>query len=431
LKTLLLLSAKAAIIFGMPAIERKGPLTLLLAALAALVALSIDMSLPAMLELQRVFSADAPAVQLTLSLFLLGFALGQVICGPLSDRLGRRPVLIAGLIVFAGAGIGCAFSPNLTLLVGLRFIQGLGACVGPVIARAIVRDRFDAKESASVLSQITQVMIVAPIIAPTLGGLLLGAFGWSSIFLTLGGCGVAILAVSGLALPETLPPRTDAETPAPVWRNFATVLAHRTSLRHTLAVALSYGGMFAYISGSPLVLMDVFGISEQRFGIFFAATAVSVMIGASVNRFLIKRKRQPSQMLTAGAYLIMSAASILVALALLKIGGLFGVILPMCVYMFGLGLLQPNATAAAMAPHGRLAGVSSSLIGFLQTACAALTGWLVSAFYDHSPASLAVTVALMAALTFAVFVRDGRIEGIHETNADLVPELPVVVDVKR
>jgi len=184
-------------------------MTLLLAALTGLTALSIDMSLPAMPQLQQAFGAGVSSVQLTLSVFLAGFALGQVFCGPLSDRFGRRPVLVAGLALFTVAGFVCAASTSLHMLVAFRFVQGMGASVGPVVARAVVRDRFDARRSAAVLSQMTQVMIVAPLLAPTLGGHLLVYFGWPAIFILLGASGALMSIVCWRYLPETSGSRSE------------------------------------------------------------------------------------------------------------------------------------------------------------------------------------------------------------------------------
>ena len=327
--------------------------------------------------------------------------MGQIICGPFSDRLGRKPVLIFGLIIFTLAGIICSLSSSLPMLIAGRFIQGLGASVGPIIARAVIRDVFNSEEAASVLSQITQVMIVAPIIAPTIGGILLTTFSWHAIFITLGTCGAILLLISWQKLPETLPKDLIKPKTTSIWRNFAFVLSHRQSLRHVLTAAFSYAGLFAYISGSPFVFMGVFGISEEHFGFYFAITALAVMVGASINRLLIKRFSSIS-LLRSGVYLSLGAGILLVVLVSLKIGGLFGLMFPMWFYMLSLGLIQPNATANAMAPHGKLAGVSSSLIGFLQTTGGALTGYLVSLFYNQTALSLAVTVCAMGILTFLV-----------------------------
>lgn len=379
---------------------------LLLAALTGLTALSIDMSLPAMPQLQRSFQAGASAVQLTLSLFLLGYALGQLLCGPLSDRLGRRPVLLMGLGVFALAGFACAASRGLALLVAARLVQGLGASSGPILARAIVRDRYESQRAADVLSQITQVMVLAPLLAPVIGGYLLVYLGWPAIFVVLGGTGLLLGAVCCRYLPETLPEgQPTGGGLGQVRDGFRTILSHPASLRYTFISAFAYAGMFAYISGSPFVFIDGFGVARQHFGFLFGLTAASLMAGATVNRRLLGG-HQSGVLLRRGVQLLFGSGALLACLAWLRIGGIAGVVLPMMGYLFSLGLVQPNATAAAMAPHGRLAGVASSLMGGLQTLGGALAGYTVSAFYDRTPRSLATTVGLLAALAFLTLLTE-------------------------
>jgi DHA1 family bicyclomycin/chloramphenicol resistance-like MFS transporter len=377
-------------------------LTLLLAALTGLTALSIDMSLPAMPQLQQTFAAGVSAVQLTLSIFLAGFAVGQVVCGPLSDRWGRRPVLLAGLALFTLAGLVCAGSTSLTMLVAARFVQGVGASVGPVVARAIVRDRFDSRRAAAVLSQMTQVMIVAPLLAPTLGGYMLVRVGWPAIFVTLGASGLLMTFVCWRYLPETAGP--GGVDDGGVKRRGARaglrdVLKDRASLRHALTTCFAYAGMFAYVGSSPFVLMDGFGVAEENFGYFFAMTAAALLVSATLNRSLLKRHTASLLILRRGVFVIFAAGASLALAAWFGVGGLAGVLVPMMAYMFGQGLVMPNATAAAMAPHGESAGVISSLMGGLQTAGGALAGYLVGAFYDHTSLSLAVTVAVFASMT--------------------------------
>lgn len=378
-------------------------LTFVLAAMTGLTALSIDMSLPAMPQLQRAFGADVASVQLTLSLFLLGFACGQLVSGPLSDRIGRRPVLLAGLALFTVTGVLCAASPSLPLLVLFRCLQGMGASVGPVISRAVVRDRFDSREGSAVLSQITQIMIVAPLIAPTIGGYLLVYTGWPAIFLALGVAGVLLWLACWRLLPET-GQRPPADTARPsLAEGFRSVLSHRASLRHALTVCFSHAGMFAYISGSPFVFIEVFGVQRENFGYYFAATAVCLMLGATANRMSLGRLA-PAVLLRRGLFLVFGAGLLLLALSWFGAGGIAGVVAPMMLYLFGLGLVQPNATAAAMAPHGKLAGVSSSVIGSMQTLGGALAGYCVGAFYQHTSLSLAATVAVLG--TLALLTRE-------------------------
>ncbi len=302
------------------------------------------------------------------------------------------------------------------MLVGFRFLQGVGASVGPVIARAVVRDYYDARRGAAVLSQMTQVMIIAPLLAPTLGGYLLVHLGWPAIFLVLGGGGVLLFLACWRHLPETAGKRLEpaAGGLAGAVAGLRALVAHRASARHVLTVCFVYAGMFAYVGGSPFVLMDVFGVAEQNFGYYFAVTAAGLFVSATLNRALLKRRASPLFILSRGV-LVVFAAGLCMGLAVwFGVGGLLGVMLPMTVYMFGQGLVMPNATAAAMAPHGRSAGVVSSVMGCLQTGGAALSGYLVGLFYDHTPLSLAVTVAAFAGLTLLAsgltVLRDARAE---------------------
>jgi DHA1 family bicyclomycin/chloramphenicol resistance-like MFS transporter len=395
---------------------RNAPSVPLLAALTGLTALSIDMSLPAMPQLQRTFGADVGAVQLTLSLFLIGFAAGQLVCGVVADRIGRRPVLLSGLALFAVAGLACAASPSLPVLIGARLVQGLGASVGPILARAVVRDCFGSREASGVLSQITQVMIAAPIVAPTVGGVLLLAFGWPAIFVALGGAGVLLWLVAWRRQPETLPAAARTAERIPLLRSYGAVLSHRDSLCHGLTVCFSYGGMFAYVSGSPFVLIDALGVPRSLFGVLFALPALALMVGATLNRRLVTRVA-PALLLRRGVLLVFGAGMVLLALAWAGVGGVAGVMVPMMAYMLGMGLVQPNATAGALAPHGRMAGVTSSLIGSAQTAAGAVAGSLVGAFYDHTPRSLATAVAAAAALTLLVHRRGGADRRLAEEEA--------------
>jgi DHA1 family bicyclomycin/chloramphenicol resistance-like MFS transporter len=297
------------------------------------------------------------------------------------------------------------------MLVAARFVQGAGASVGPVVARAIVRDRFDARRAAGVLSQMTQVMIVAPLLAPTLGGYMLVHLGWPAIFVALGASGALMSLVCWRFLPETAKRARasnevgeggeggDVVESAGVWRGLREVLRHRASLRHALTTCFAYAGMFAYVGSSPFVLMDGFGVAEENFGYFFALTAMALLVSATLNRSLLKRRVASLVILRRGVLVIFAAGLSLALAALSGVGGLAGVLVPMMAYMFGQGLVMPNATAAAMEPHGRSAGVISSVMGALQTAGGALAGYLVGAFYDHTPLSLAVTVAAFAGLT--------------------------------
>ena len=380
---------------------RSRSFVLLLSALTALTSLSIDMSLPALPLLQARFHPPDGVVQLTLSLFLVGYTVGQLTCGPLSDRYGRRPLLLLGVGLYVLASLGCAFAPSLPALIALRFVQGFGGSFGPILARAMVRDCFEKKDSVQVLSQITQVMVIAPLVAPTIGGLLLVHFGWQSIFVFLTGSGALILLMSWLAIGETRPPLAHAGDLPPFWGGLRRVVAEPVTLSTAAMVYFVSSGMFAFISASPFVVIDIFHVPKERFGLVFALIAASLLAGATGNRLWLHRFGSP-RLLRWGVGCVAGSGVVMLACVLGRIGGLAGVVAPMMVYIFGVGLLMPNAIAAAMEPHGRLAGLASSFLGSVQTLGSAVAGYIVGFFYNHTPVPMAIAVATAGLLTLVV-----------------------------
>ncbi len=385
--------------------------TVLLGALTALTALSIDLNLPALPQLAAAFQAPVAAVQLTLSLYLLGFGAGQMVCGPLSDRVGRRPVLLAGLVVFTLAGFVCAFSPSLMVLVISRFVQGAGASAGPVLARAMVRDCCEEKQAAAVLSQMAQLMIITPLIAPLLGGYLLVWFGWPTIFTVLAGSGLLLTLVCWRTLPETLDTHSlaratnrqaEVQSGSSLWQDIKRVLSNRSTLQHMLTSCFASAGIFAYISALPFLLVDAFDAPHLNVGYVFLPTSAALMLGATLNRALLSRSA-PAVPLRFGIMCVLLGGLTLLLLASLHIGGLASIIGPTMLYMVGIGLVQPNAMAAALAPHGQLAGLASSLIGTIQKAGGALAGYCVGAFYNGTSVPLAAIMALFAVLAFLAY----------------------------
>jgi DHA1 family bicyclomycin/chloramphenicol resistance-like MFS transporter len=378
----------------------------LLGSLTALTALSIDMSLPALPLLTAVLHITAEQAQRTLSVFLLGFAAGQLFVGPASDRFGRRPVLLVGLLAFALAGVGCARAQDLDALIAFRFVQGMTACVGPVLGRAVVRDHFSAARAAHLLSSLIVVLAVAPLVAPILGGALLRHFSWHAIFWTLGGAGLLLFALVAVFLGESHHQRDPAALqPAQLARNVGAFLANRACLTHALVVFFVFGAQFAYISGSPFVVIEVFGVSPDRYGFFFGATALCLIGGASLNRRLLST-HAPAQLLRAGLGVLVGAGAALAIAATLG-GGLVAILAPLMVFFVGLGLVTPNATAAALEPMPRMAGVASSVLGVFQMVGGAAAGWAVSVTYDRTPRPMAYAVAglgVAALLTWAALL---------------------------
>ncbi len=383
-------------------------LVLLLGALSALAPLSVDMNLPALPRLTAALGTTPDRVQLTLSVFLLGFAAGQLVHGPASDRFGRRPVLLLGLALFAVAGFACAASPSIGWLVACRLAQGLGACAGPVVARAIVRDLFQGAAAARLMSYIALVQGLGPLLAPLLGGYLLLLFGWPAIFVAQGCAAAALLLATWRGLGESLArPDAGAVSPGGLARNYARFFRSPAAVRYGAMIALVFAGMFAYISGSPFVLIEVFGVPSERYGWYFALTALSLMAGALTNGRLVRRVA-PDALLRAGVVLVVAGSAAIATCALTARGGVAGIVLPMMLYVFGYGLIVPNATAGALEPHARIAGVASAVLGGVQMAAGALVGYAVNALYARTPVAMAALVAAMGLATAGVYLTGGR-----------------------
>lgn len=390
---------------------------LLLGALVAVTALSIDISLPAIPAMAADFGTAPEAAQVTLSAYLIGFALGQLFCGPFADRFGRKPVVVWGIGLFFLAGLGCAFAPSLNILVAMRFLQGIGGSFGPVVGRAIVRDLFDREEGARVLSYITLVMTLAPMLAPLIGGGILLIAHWRAIFLALAAYGIALSLVSAFKLRESLAqPDPNATNPSRLLRNIATFLGERRSLANGFVLGVTFGGMFAYISGSPVVIIEIFGFSSQFYGFFFAASSAALMAGSMVSgRF--GRRFGSRRLLDVGQIAVTLGSAITLAAGLSGVGGIWTIMAGVCVYVFGCGLTMPNATAAALEPFPGMAGMAASLLGFIQMMLGALASLAVTALFTGTPLAMTAVLAGCGALSVLVHVVWAR-PAQHAATAD-------------
>jgi DHA1 family bicyclomycin/chloramphenicol resistance-like MFS transporter len=340
------------------------------------------MYLPAFPAMANDFATDAASVQLTLATYFAGLAIGQAFYGALADRLGRKLPLYAGLVIFSLASFACAVAPSINALIALRFVQALGGCAAMVISRAVVRDMFDERESARVLSMLMLVMGVAPILAPVLGGWLLTHGGWHAIFIVLGAFGVMNLISIRLTLGESLPPerrhRHDLTT---ILRVYAMLLRDRRFMRFALAGGIVIAGMFAYIAGSPYVFMEIHGVRPENYGWIFGANAAGLIVASQVNGWLAMRVRR-DRLLTSAMSVAAIAGVALAVTGTSGFGGLAGILAPLFVFIGTLGFILPLSAALAMAPHGRNAGSASALLGVLQFVFGAITGSLVGALHD-------------------------------------------------
>lgn len=366
--------------------------TALIGALAALPPLSIDMGLPALGILQSDLGATAAEASGTLSLFLYGFAAGQLVMGPLSDRFGRRPVMLVGLAIYAVFGMACALAWSPGWLLFFRLIEGVGASGGSTLAMAIVRDLFSGQAGRIKMSAVSMVIVIAPIIAPSIGSVMLEFGGWQFIYATLALSGVALFAAAYFGLHETRPADPDARID--VIGRYAAVFRSRRTLGFAMVNAAGSGALFSFIGTSSLVLMGQMGMSKFIFASMFAMTSSGILLGSSLNNLFARRAVAPSKPLAAGLCLA--------PLASLAASGFLwaDIVTPLTfvpfVVLLGMsrGLIASNATHAALEPVPLHAGAASSLLGFAQVASSGTAGVLVSVAFPRYGA-LAVTVSML------------------------------------
>jgi DHA1 family bicyclomycin/chloramphenicol resistance-like MFS transporter len=337
------------------------------------------MYLPALPELTRVFATDTARVQNTVASFFLGFAIGQAFYGPITDRFGRKKPLFVTLTLFTLVSLGCVFAPDIDSFILLRFLQAIAACAGVVIARAVVRDVFESHEAVKVLGALTLIFGLAPVLAPMLGGYLLLWFGWWAIFLALALFGALSLLCVIFFLPEThRPEHARPLAMGSILATYGHLLSQRRYLGYALCGGFGSAGMFAYITGSPYVFMQVFGVLPQHYGWFFGTNALGLVMSAQVNGWLhrfvssdIILKYVVSLQALAGLVLLMDAIT--------GFGGLWGIAIPLFIFVGSLGFVSPNTTVLAMEPFRQIAGATSALMGSLQFLLAFAASSAVSA----------------------------------------------------
>lgn len=376
-----------------------------LAALVALGPLSVDMYLPAMPAMQKAFDTDIVHMHFTLSAYLWGFALFHLACGPLADRFGRKPVLIAGTGLFVLASAGCALADSVEELTTYRFVQGIGACVGPTLARTITRDVFGPKGAARALSLIAMLMALAPAIAPGLGGLMLRYVDWPAVFVFLGVYGAVVLLIIGLRIPETLP-EPQSLRPGNIAANYLILLRDPVFLPIAAASALVYAGLMAYLACSGFVFIDMLGVPVEYFGLIFLSSVFGYMGGSAVSARLAARYAT-SELLLGGGLLATVSVLCMLSLHLLATTSILALIIPMSFYAAALGLVLPQAMAMAMEHFPKIAATNSSLFGFLQMGLSAVITGAVGSVLVSSPLPMIVTMAVtqMLALLLILYGR--------------------------
>jgi DHA1 family bicyclomycin/chloramphenicol resistance-like MFS transporter len=372
---------------------------LLIGAATALGSLSIDLYLPAFPELAQELHTSQAAVQVSLTACVIGLAVGQLLNGPLSDVVGRRAPIVLGLLGWSVTSFLCALAPSITTLTALRFAQGLAGSAGIVVARAVIRDLAGGDQLVRAFARLMLVVGVVPILAPTLGGLLLRVVSWRGLFVVLGVLGAAFTAAVYFALAESLPPsRRVPGGMARSLRGYRVLLRDRSYVGSALVLGCTFAALFTYVSSSSFVLRNTYGLDTTQFGLMFAAHSVALVAGNQLSGLLSGRFSPRSHLLTAICAATVAAVLLLVDGATGAFG-FFGVAVPIAMTVFGIGMALPLASSAAMAGHPERAGAASALLGMFQFTIGGLVAPVVGVIGTTSfvPLGVAILGCLLAA----------------------------------
>ncbi|MBB4000856.1 multidrug effflux MFS transporter [Aureimonas pseudogalii] len=364
----------------------------ILSALMGFASISTDLYLPAMPTMATALGSDAGTMELTISGYLIGFSLGQLLRGPLGDRYGRRLPVAIGLVLFVIGSAGCALSTDVWHMVGWRVVQAVGACAGVVLARAMVRDLYAGHRAAQMLSTLMTVMAVAPLLGPVVGSQILAVSSWQAIFWTLVGVGVATL-VALYTLPETLPEeRRNMEPLGRAMARYGMLLRHPRLLGYAGAGAFFYGGVYAYIAGTPFAYITYHHVSPRLYGILFAAGILGIMATNVVNARLVGRLGG-LRLLRIGSAGAAVSGILLVTDATTGWGGLWGLVIPLFAFVSMNGLIVANSIAGAMAEFPDRAGTVSALVGAMQYGTGIVGSAMVGVLADGTPRPLGYVIA--------------------------------------
>jgi len=397
-------------------------LVLVLGALVALGPLSIDMYLPALPRIAQVLLFTEAPIQLTLSGTVLGLGLGQLLVGPLSDAVGRRKPLLIGTGIHVVASLLCLVAPNVELLTAARVLQGLGASAGAVLALAMVRDLFDGRAAATLLSRLILVMGVSPVLAPTLGSAVLRWTQWRGVFVTLAVLGVLIVIFAALALPETLPAhRRQPLALGSTVRTYGGLLIDRSFLGLVLVAGLAMAALFGFVAGASFVFQLQYGLTQAQFGLLFGASAFWLIAATQLNAWLLRRY-EPHQVLVTASVLAAVSGAVLFAVAAVGAGGMFAVAIPLWAVLFFAGLMLPNAPAVALSQHGETAGTAAALLGAVQFGVGALVSPVVGLLGNNALAMATVIAGglLLATLVLVLVAKPWRLDTSAINDAVLV-----------
>jgi DHA1 family bicyclomycin/chloramphenicol resistance-like MFS transporter len=392
-------------------------LVLILGTLTALSPFSIDMYLPAFQDIAKSLHTTTSKVDLSLSSFFIGLAVGQLIYGPLMDRFGRKRPLYFGLSFYIIASVGCFLSSSVEMLITVRVLQAIGSCAAGVASIAMVRDLFPVKDNAKVFALLFLVLGASPLIAPTAGSYLADAFGWQSVFVVLLCIAVLILLAVIFTLPESYKPdATYSLKPGPIINHFLQVIRNPQFYTYAIAGSIAFCGLFAYVAGSPLVFMDVFDLSKKEYGWVFAGLSVGFIGSNQLNSLLIKYFKSEQVVKAALTAQVVIGIVFLIG-AINSWYGLGGTIAMIFMVLCCVGLTNPNTAALSMAPFSKNAGVASALLGTMQLGLGAAASFGVSIFSSHSATPMAAIMAVSSAIGLLVLLI-GRRNIVDKVKAD-------------
>jgi DHA1 family bicyclomycin/chloramphenicol resistance-like MFS transporter len=395
------MEAMSDVVETRPTYRPNAKYVLLLGSMTALPAITTDMYLPSLPEVARDLGTTATAVQLTMTATLIGGAFGQLVIGPLSDKLGRRRPVLIGVTLHIVMSLVCAVAPGIEALIGARALQGFFNASATVVAMAVIRDRFAGSDASALISRLMLVIGVAPLFAPTVGGVIAGGVGWRGVFVALALFGVGLWVVVWRRLPETLPPERRREG------GLRTALGgYRTLLRdgHFVALAvlpgLAMAALFGYVVGSPFVLRQQYGLTPHEFALLFAVNGIGLVGGAQVNAYLVKRMA-PIRILRVALPAVVVLAALLIVVVLTETGGLLGLLVVLFLLLSMINFIAPNASALALGRHGEMAGTAAAFIGCLQAGVAGGVSPMVGVLGGDARA-MALVMGASTAVAFVV-----------------------------
>ncbi|MFK9007288.1 multidrug effflux MFS transporter [Pseudomonas pergaminensis] len=369
----------------------------LLTVLIALPRVTLDMHLPALPAMADAFQTSDSQLQLILTLYALGSAISLLVSGPLTDRFGRRPVLLAGLFLYVLATAACALADNIAVLIIARLFQALGGCCTTVIGRVIVRDYFDRNEQARLLGLISMAMAISPMAAPVLGSLMLPFIHWRGLFVLLGVIGAVLCLVVYRRLPETRPAEVAAAPPRGLLRIYGQLLRDRYFLRYSVAIGCVYSTYFPFISESSALLQRGFHLSATAYALVFAATISGYMLGANLFRRLVRRF-EADRLIVAGIGVNVLGSGILALATVALPAEWLAIVLPMVLIMVSVGMVIPACQLSVLQPYGAIAGTASGLFFFTQMFLTAVSSWATGLLSDGTSAPLVMMTALASVL---------------------------------